>query len=227
MPDPIAFDAIARNLLRLRAEIAAAEEAAGRPSGDVTLVAVSKTQPREAVAAAHAAGQIRFGENRVQEALAKFASPEAFETRVILHLIGPLQTNKAREAVRIADVIESLDRPRLADALADAMDREGRAPDLLIQVNTGREPQKAGIAPEAADDFIRLCRARFGERLRGLMCVPPAADDPAPHFNLLAALAERHGLRELSMGMSGDWRVAVACGATSVRIGSAIFGSRA
>ncbi len=235
-PGLVDAEAIADNLRRVRAEIAAAETTAGRATGAVTLVAVCKTQPLAAVAAARAAGQNHFGENRVQEAAGKFAAlgPDSATkmradgdgTQPILHLIGPLQTNKARDAVRLAAVIESLDRPRLADALADAIDREGRAPDLLIQVNTGREPQKAGIAPEAADEFITLCRGRFGGRLRGLMCVPPSAEDPAPHFMSLATLASRHGLEWLSMGMSGDWRIAVRCGATSVRIGSAIFGAR-
>jgi pyridoxal phosphate enzyme (YggS family) len=226
---------IAERLARVRAEIDAVARAAGR-TGTVTLIAVSKTHPVEAVAAALLAGQIRFGENRVREAAGKFApwrdaSPpvppaQPVPHRPILHIIGPVQTNKARDAVRIADVIESLDRPRLADALAEAIAREGRAPDLLVQVNTGREPQKAGVAPEDADRFIDDMRRRFGDRLRGLMCVPPAAEDPAPHFIGLARMAERHGLGVLSMGMSADWRVAVRCGATQVRLGSAVFGPR-
>ena len=219
-------DAIAGNLARLRAELAEAARACGRTQA-VQLVAVTKTHPREAVAAALAAGQVQFGENRVQEALSKFA--EGFgpgSPAPVLHLIGPLQTNKARDAVRVADMIESLDRPRLADALADAMQREGRAPGLLVQVNVGREAQKAGVAPEEADRFIAAMQGRFGAQLRGLMCVPPAGDDPAPYFLALAEMAARHGLTELSMGMSADWPVAVRCGATSIRVGSAIFGAR-
>jgi pyridoxal phosphate enzyme (YggS family) len=144
-----------------------------------------------------------------------------------LHIIGGLQTNKAREAVRIADVIESLDRPRLADAIADAIQREGRCPDLLIQVNVGDEPQKSGIPAEEADGFIEACQTRFGANLTGLMCIPPAEGDPVPHFAWLAKCAARHGLRGVSMGMSGDFETAIAQGATHVRVGSAIFGSRA
>lgn len=226
-PPPTDTAHVARNLARLRAEIAAAARASGRDADAVTLVAVSKTWPRDAVDAARQAGQVVFGENRVQEAAAKFARPGANERPATrLHLIGPLQTNKARDAVHIADVIESLDRPRLCDALADAIQREGRSPDLLVQVNTGREPQKAGVLPEDADRFIAACHDRFADRLRGLMCVPPAGQDPAPHFRDLAALAARHGLSVLSMGMSGDFVVAIECGATSVRIGSAVFGAR-
>jgi pyridoxal phosphate enzyme (YggS family) len=225
---------IAANLARVRANIAAACRDAGRSTATVTLVAVCKTHPATSVASALAAGQRHFGENRVQEAATKFmplapgpqVSSEA-STGPVLHLIGPLQTNKARDAVRLAAVIESLDRPRLADALADAIQREGRSPDLLVQVNTGREPQKSGVDPEQADGFIEACFARFGAALRGLMCVPPATEDPAPHFDALARLAARHGLAELSMGMSADFAIAIRHGATSVRVGSAIFGHRA
>ncbi len=169
---------------------------------------------------------MHFGENRVQEATAKFPSLRPAHPGLHLHLIGGLQTNKAREAVRVADVIESLDRPRLADALADAATREDRQPTLLVQVNVGAEPQKSGIAPTEADGFIEACMKRFGAALTGLMCVPPAEGDPAPHFAWLAACARRHGLRTLSMGMSGDFEAAIAAGATHVRIGSAIFGAR-
>ena len=194
---------------------------------DVTLVAVSKTHPAAAVEAALAAGQRAFGENRVQEAGPKFAPLRAAWPELRLHLIGPLQTNKAREAVRIAEVIESLDRVRLLVAIAVAMQRVGRAPAVLVQVNVGDEPQKAGVARGEADGFIEACRARLGEAVQGLMCIPPALGDPAPHFAWLAAAAARHGLPVVSMGMSGDYEAAIAAGATHVRVGSAIFGARA
>jgi PLP dependent protein len=216
---------IAENLRRVRDRIANAAIAAGRRSEDITLVAVSKTKPAEAVAAALAAGQSVFGENRVQEAAAKFPALRATHA-LSLHLIGGLQTNKARDAVRIADVIESLDRPKLADALEAAIAREGRTPKLLIEVNTGLEPQKSGIARDEADGFIKDCKTRFGGALRGLMCVPPQGEDPRPHFVWLAECAARHGLTTLSMGMSADFEIAIACGATWVRVGSAIFGGR-
>lgn len=167
-----------------------------------------------------------FGENRVQEASAKFPGLRAMRPDLAVHLIGGLQTNKARDAVRVANVIESLDRPRLADALADAAGKEGRMPRLLVQVNVGDEPQKAGVPRAETDAFIQDCRVRFGDALSGLMCIPPANSDPAPHFAWLAACAAHHGLPTVSMGMSGDYEVAIACGATHVRIGSAIFGSR-
>ena len=210
----------------MRARIAAAARRAGRNPEDVALVAVCKTHPASAAAHALAAGQRLFGENRVQEATAKFPPLRAAHPDLRLHLIGGLQTNKAREAVRIADVIETLDRPRLADALAEAAQREGQLPSLLVQVNTGDEPQKSGVAREAADAFIDACQTRFGATIAGLMCVPPVAADPAPHFAWLAACAARHGLSVLSMGMSADFEVAIAHGATLVRIGSAIFGPR-
>lgn len=218
-------DLIADNLRRIQDRIAHAAISAGRKPEDVTLVAVSKTKPVEAVAAALAAGQAVFGENRVQEAAAKFP-PLRQKHRLSLHIIGGLQTNKAREAVRIADVIESLDRPKLADAIEAAIAREGRTPALLIEVNTGLEPQKSGIARDEADGFIKELKARFGSALVGLMCVPPFDDDPRPHFTWLADRAARHGLKTVSMGMSADFEVAIACGATWVRVGSAIFGSR-
>jgi pyridoxal phosphate enzyme (YggS family) len=216
---------ITENLRRVQDRIANAAIAAGRRPEDITLVAVSKTKPAEAVAAALAAGQTVFGENRVQEAAAKFPALRAMYP-LSLHLIGGLQTNKARDAVRIADVIESLDRPKLADAIEAAIAREGRTPTLLIEVNTGLEPQKSGVARDDADGFIDECKARFGKALAGLMCVPPHDQDPHPHFTWLADRAARHGLTTVSMGMSADFEAAIACGATWVRVGSAIFGLR-
>ncbi len=217
---------MAQALQLVRARIAAAAAAAGRDHGEVTLVAVSKTHPSAAVEAALAAGQVCFGENRVQEAAAKFAPLRQAHPALRLHLIGGLQTNKAEEAVRIADMIESLDRPRLADAIASAAERAGRLPQLLVQVNIGDEAQKSGVAPGEADGFIEHCLRRFGAQLRGLMCIPPAGQDPAPYFRQLAEMRARHGLPVLSMGMSGDYEQAIGCGATHVRVGSAIFGAR-
>jgi len=216
---------IAANLRTVRARIAEAAIKAGRKPEDVTLVAVSKTKPLESVLAALAAGQTVFGENRVQEAEAKFPglrAGHAFQ----LHLIGGLQTNKARDAVRLADTIETLDRPRLADALAAAMAKENRQPKLLIEVNTGAEAQKSGVSRDDADAFIADCKGRFGPLLTGLMCVPPAGEDPAPHFAWLADRAAKHGLTTVSMGMSADFEIAIAHGATLVRVGTAIFGAR-
>jgi PLP dependent protein len=218
--------AITDNLTRVRDRIAAAALAAGRQPGDITLVAVSKTKPAEAVRAALAAGQRTFGENRVQEAATKFPALHADYPGLKLHLIGGLQTNKARDAVRLAEVIETLDRPRLADAIAAAIAKEGRTPTLLIEVNVGNEGQKSGIPRADADGFIDECKARFGAALVGLMCVPPLDQDPRPHFTWLADRAARHGLPVVSMGMSADFEIAIACGATWVRVGSAIFGSR-
>jgi pyridoxal phosphate enzyme (YggS family) len=203
--------------------IARAVASGGRKAADVTLVAVSKQQPDDRVAAILATGQAVFGENRVQEAMERWGSRRAGRT---LHLIGPLQTNKARDAVGFFDVIETLDRPRLAEVLADEIQRLGRAPRLLVQVNTGEEPQKAGIAPGEADAFLKDCRATWGLPVEGLMCIPPAEEPPGPHFALLARIAERNGLAKLSMGMSDDFETAVRFGATSVRVGSALFGSR-
>jgi pyridoxal phosphate enzyme (YggS family) len=219
-------EAIARNLATVKARIAEACSRANRDPATVTLVAVSKTHPAEAVLAALAAGQDCFGENRVQEAMAKFPTLRPAHGALRLHLIGALQTNKAREAVRVADVIESLDRPKLAAALAQAMRTEGRRPALLVQVNTGEEPQKAGVPRAEADAFLRACRDEHGLEVAGLMCIPPVEDDPRPHFAHLAGLAARHGLATLSMGMSSDFEAAIAEGATHVRIGTAIFGSR-
>jgi len=203
--------------------IAAAAKASGRDPGAVTLVAVSKQQPWEAVAPVLAAGQTVFGENRVQEAQNRWAERRDGLT---LHLIGPLQTNKVRDALALFDVVESLDRPKLARALADEIQRLGRAPRLYVQVNTGEEPQKAGVAPGDADAFVAACRSDFGMTIEGLMCVPPADEPPAPHFALLAKIAARNGLARLSMGMSGDFETAIRFGATSVRVGSALFGGR-
>jgi pyridoxal phosphate enzyme (YggS family) len=217
---------VTERLRHIQARIAEATAKAGRPPGSVTLVAVSKTHPAEVVRQAIEAGQAVFGENRVQEAAAKFPELRAVLPTLALHLIGGLQTNKARDAVRVADVIESLDRPRLADALADAAGKQGRLPRLLVQVNVGDEPQKAGVPRAEADAFIRDCRARFGDALAGLMGIPPAEGDPAPHFAWLAACAAQHGLPVVSMGMSGDFECAIAQGATHIRVGSAIFGAR-
>lgn len=197
--------------------------AAGR---DVTLVAVSKTKPASLIEQALAAGQRVFGENRVQEAAVKFPPLRVTHPDLDLHLIGPLQTNKVRDAVLLFDMIETLDRPKLADALAAAAEREGALPNLLVQVNIGDEPQKAGIARAEADGFIRAMRERFGANLRGLMAIPPLDADPAPYFRDLVAMADHHGLPERSIGMSEDFEVAIACGATMVRIGSSLFGSR-
>jgi PLP dependent protein len=198
-----------------------AKAAGGR---DITLTAVSKQQPWEAVAPVLAAGQKVFGENRVQEAESRWAGRrEGLELR----LIGPLQTNKARDAVALFDVIETVDRPKLISALADAADKEGRTPRLLVQVNTGEEPQKGGVAPAQADALIAQARSVFGDKVEGLMCIPPADEPPGPHFALLAAIAARNGLKVLSMGMSGDFETAIRFGATHVRVGSALFGARA
>lgn len=223
-PSPTA--AVAENLTRVRDRIARAAAAAGRRDSDITLVAVSKTKPAEAVRVALAAGQRVFGENRVQEAATKFPGLRGAYPDLKLHIIGGLQTNKARDAVRLAEVIETLDRPRLADAIAAAIAKEGRTPTLLIEVNVGNEAQKSGIPRADADAFIDECKGRFGAALAGLMCVPPHDEDPRPHFTWLADRAARHGLPTVSMGMSADFEIAIACGATWVRVGSAIFGSR-
>ena len=213
------------SLRRVQDRIANAAIKAGRRPEDVTLIAVSKTKPIEAVVAALEAGQTIFGENRVQEAAGKFPSLRASHA-FSLHIIGGLQSNKARDAVRIADVIQSLDRPRLADAIEAAIAREGRTPQLLIEVNTGAEPQKSGVSRDEADGFIDECKSRFGTALIGLMCVPPHGDDPSPHFGWLSDRAARFGLQTISMGMSADYETAIAHGATWVRVGSAIFGAR-
>ena len=217
---------IADNIHRVTDRVAAAAAAAGRPAGDVTLVAVSKFHPVDQVLEALAAGQTQFGENRVQEAAGKFPALRDSHGTLRLHIIGPLQTNKARDAMAIADVIETLDRPRLADAIAAAVEKGATLPQLLIQVNTGDEPQKAGIAKADADAFITDCQARFGAKLAGLMCIPPADQDPAPHFAWLADRASRFALPIVSMGMSADYETAIRYGATHIRVGTAIFGAR-
>ena len=217
---------VATALAHVRGRIARAAEAAGRVPDQVTLVAVSKTHPAAAVLAAMAAGQRCFGENRVQEATAKFAPMAGMAGSPTLHLIGPLQTNKVRDAVRIASCIETLDRAKLVRAIMDAIQAEGRCPDLLVQVNVGDEPQKAGISRAEADGFIAACRREFGPRLVGVMGIPPLDRDPRPHFRWLNDCAVRTGLPMVSMGMSNDFEIAIAEGATHVRVGSAIFGQR-
>ena len=209
----------------MRRRIARACRVAGRDPGGVVLTAVTKTQPAEALAAAVAAGHRVFGENRVQEAQAHWADLRRSVPDLELRLIGPLQTNKAADAVALFDVIETLDRPRLVDALAAAADKAGRTVRVLVQVNTGAEPQKAGVLPEDADDLVACARAR-GLAVEGLMCIPPAEEAPGPHFALLRKIARRNGLEMLSMGMSGDYETAIRFGATHVRVGSALFGER-
>jgi pyridoxal phosphate enzyme (YggS family) len=209
----------------VRGAVARAAAAAGRAADAVALVAVSKTHGADAVATALDAGQRVFGENRVQEAAAKFPALKAAWPDLELHLIGPLQTNKVAQAVALFDVIETVDRPKLARALADEMTAQGRRLGVFVQVNTGEEPQKAGIAPAEVDGFVAECRS-LGLDVRGLMCIPPVDDEPSLHFALLAKLAARNALPLLSMGMSGDFEVAVALGATHVRVGTAIFGTR-
>ena len=220
-PAPAVDAAAARAAILGR--IAAAARAAGRDPAEVTLTAVSKLQPEPRVAAVLAAGQRVFGENRVQEALGRWSERR---DGLELRLIGPLQTNKAREAVGFFDVIETLDRPRLAEALAREAQRLGRCPRLYVEINTGEEPQKAGAAPGEADAFIARCRGEFGLRLEGLMCIPPHDEPPGPHFALTAKIAARNGLAGLSMGMSADFETAIRFGATSVRVGTALFGAR-
>ncbi|MFV3075266.1 YggS family pyridoxal phosphate-dependent enzyme [Niveispirillum fermenti] len=217
---------VAANLAAIKARIDAAAAEAGRPPGAARLIAVSKVQPVEKLEAALAAGHRLFGENRVQEAKAKFPAARDRYPDIELHLIGPLQTNKVKEAVALFDVIQTLDRPKLAAALAAEGRRQGRLPRLFVEVNTGSEPQKAGIAPDGLAGFLAECRDIHGLAVEGLMCIPPAEADPAPHFDLLARLAARHGLGAVSMGMSGDYEQAVRAGATFVRVGTAIFGER-
>jgi pyridoxal phosphate enzyme (YggS family) len=217
---------IADNIHRINERVASAAAAAGRRAEDVTLIAVSKFHPASQVVEALAAGQFVFGENRVQEAAGKFPALRPAYPALKLHIIGPLQTNKVRDAIAVADCIETLDRPRLADALAAAAEKGDPLPKLLIQVNTGDEPQKAGIAKADADAFITACRDRFGATIAGLMCIPPADQDPTPHFAWLADRAARFGLPIVSMGMSADYEIAIRQGATHVRVGTAIFGAR-
>ena len=220
------MEVIAANLAAVRTRIEAAATAAGRGADAVTLVAVSKTQPADSVRAALQAGQRVFGENRVQEALAKFPGLRGDFPDLKLHLIGPLQTNKVRDAVAHCDVIETVDRPRLAEALMREMKRSGRQLSCFVEVNTGEEAQKAGVFPEIADRFIADCRDRLGLPIIGLMCIPPEDEEPALHFALLREIARRNGLDRLSMGMSADFETAIRFGATHVRVGTAIFGAR-
>lgn len=207
-------------------KIAAAEEVREGNPGPVTLVAVSKTFDADAIRPVIAAGARVFGENKVQEAQEKWPALKAEYPDIELRLLGPLQSNKARDAVALFDVIESVDREKIAAEISREIDRQGRSPRLYVQVNTGREPQKAGIDPDEAIAFVERCRDVHGLTIEGLMCIPPAGEDPAPHFELLAALADKAGLARRSMGMSGDYEKAVIYGATSVRVGSAIFGAR-
>ncbi len=224
---PAATDVdVATNLAEVEGAIAAAAKAAGRNPREIALVAVSKTQPVDAILSGIRAGQCRFGENRVQEALAKWPKLKTAHPDLRLHLIGSLQTNKVRDAVTLFDVIETVDRPKLARALAREMDKQGRRPDVFIQVNTGEEEQKAGVWPEDADAFVELVRVELGLNLRGLMCIPPLDEECSLHFALLREIARRNDLKELSMGMSADYEVAVQFGATLVRVGTAIFGER-
>lgn len=217
---------IAENLAAVKARIAEAAEAAGRSPDAVTLVAVGKAHPAGHVRRALEAGHRVFGENRIDEAEAKWPELKAAYPDVRLHLIGPLQRNKVRRALELFDVIESVDRPRLARALAEEMDRNGHRADCFIQVNTGEEPQKSGIHPAEADQFIGACRDDLGLPVRGLMCIPPQDDEPSLHFALLREIARRNGLGDLSMGMTADFDVAVRFGATHVRVGTALFGAR-
>ncbi|MCL3881973.1 YggS family pyridoxal phosphate-dependent enzyme [Marivita sp. GX14005] len=212
-------------LTDIRSRIAAAARDAGRASEDITLIAVSKVQPNERVDAVLREGHRSFGENRVQEAAGKWPDFRARFDGIDLHLIGPLQTNKARQAFELFDAIHTLDRPKLAKTFARLAQETGHCPPLFIQVNTGEEPQKAGIAPDATDAFVKDCLA-LDLPVHGLMCIPPAEETPSLHFALLRKLAERNGLKQLSMGMSADFEQAIAFGATHIRVGSAIFGER-
>jgi PLP dependent protein len=222
---PSALDVAAR-LRLVEDEILLAARAADRDPRSVKLVAVTKTVPPAVIEQAIAAGQRIFGENRVQEAAAKWPALRERHPGIELHLIGPLQSNKVREAVALFDVIETVDRPKLARALAEEMARVERRPRLFVQVNTGEESQKAGVFPAEAHAFIALCRDTFGLAVDGLMCIPPFDEEPAMHFALLAKIAARNGVKELSMGMSGDFVRAISFGATYVRVGTAIFGDR-
>ena len=228
IPDPAPpTPAVASGLAAVEQEIARACRDARRPRDSVTLVAVSKTFDADAIRPVIAAGQRVFGENRVQEARAKWPELVAAHPDIRLHLIGPLQSNKARDAVALFDAIHSLDRESLCEALAKELARQpGRHPELFVQVNTGEEPQKAGVAPAEADAFLARCRDVYGFAVTGLMCIPPAGEAPGPHFALTAKIAARNGLPNLSMGMSADFATAIALGATHVRVGSAIFGGR-
>ena len=217
---------VAANLREVRVRIAAAAADAGRTPGKVELVAVSKAHSVARIEPALAEGHRRFGENRVQEAEAKWPGLRERNSGTVLHLVGTLQTNKVKGAVALFDVIETLDRPKLANALAREMDRSGKRPACFIEVNLGGEVQKGGVPPDELPEFVALCRDALALPVTGLMCIPPAVEEPAPCFALLAKLAARHGLQEISMGMSRDYEIAVTFGATRVRVGSAIFGPR-
>jgi len=219
------LNAFAENLSAVETAIAAALKEAGR-EGPVEVIAVSKTQGEEKLREALAAGQRVFGENRVQEAKAKWPALKTEYPDIVLHLIGPLQSNKAAEAVALFDVIQSVDRVKIARAIAEESRRQDRNPRIFVQVNTGAEPQKAGVAPDGTDAFIAQCRDEFGLEIEGLMCLPPANEAPAPHFALLEKIARRNGLNSLSMGMSGDFEIGVQLGASHVRVGTALFGER-
>jgi PLP dependent protein len=221
----LAQDQVAANLQAIRERIAAAARSVGRDPGAITLVAASKAQPDARIRAALEAGQRTFGENYVQEAVARWSARRQRYPDLRLHMIGPVQTNKAREAVAWFDAIETLDRPKLAQALAREMTRQERRLPCFVQVNTGEEAQKAGVAPDATDAFVAECRA-LGLEVVGLMAVPPEDDEPSLHFALLGKIAARNGLAQLSMGMSADYEIAVQFGATHVRVGSALFGAR-
>ena len=224
-PPPSATPATSA-LALVRVQIARACKDAGRDPSEVTLVAVSKTFEAGAIEPVIAAGQRVFGENRVQEAKAKWPALIEKHAGIQLHLIGPLQSNKAKEAVALFDAIHSVDRPSLCEALSKEIARQIRKPQLFVEINTGAEPQKAGVLPQDANDFLKRCHEAYGLTISGLMCIPPLDEAPAPHFALTAKIAERNGLKLLSMGMSADFTVAIAMGATHVRVGSAIFGTR-
>ena len=214
------------NLYDITSRIQASARKSGRDPLSATLIAVSKTVEPEGIIPLIKDGHRHFGENRIQESAAKWPMLRREADNIVLHMIGPLQTNKAREAVAFFDMIHTLDRPRLAEKLSHEMDLQGRRPPCLIQINTGRESQKAGIDPDDADAFISNCRQQWNLPIEGLMCIPPAHEEPSPHFAFLREIARRNGLRHLSMGMSADFEVAVEFGATFVRVGSAIFGPR-
>lgn len=219
-------ETVSSSLHAVERDIADAAKRAGRDPASVKLIAVTKTVPERAIKETITFGQRRFGENRVQEAKATWPALKERYPDLELHLIGPLQSNKVRDAVQLFDVIHSVDRPKIAAALAEELARSGKKSRLLVQVNTGEEPQKAGVVPGETDGFVRRCRDDYGLAIEGLMCIPPLEEEPALHFALLATIAARLGLKELSMGMSGDFEKAIAFGATYVRIGTAIFGAR-
>ncbi len=222
----VTSDGVAMLLAGVREHLARAASDCGRDPASVTLVCVSKTFSAEHILPALNAGERVFGENRVQEAQGKWPGLRARYGSLDLHLIGPLQSNKAADAVATFDTIETVDRPKIVRALADAVQKAGRCPKLYVQVNTGAEPQKAGVLPEEADAFIASCRSEHGLNVDGLMCIPPIDDQASPHFALLATIAARNGVAGLSMGMSADYELAIPLGATNVRVGSAIFGAR-